>query len=79
MARLETDTEALLVVTAQQLHPQSDALVPFPGQDAHVLGVKRRLEDVLFVAVVVHVALEKLQRRSEREKKKNEHKEEQRH
>lgn len=51
-----------LVVAAQQLHAQSDALVPLPGENAHVPGVERGLDDVLLVGVVVDVALEKLQR-----------------
>lgn len=51
-----------LVVAAQQLHAQGDALVPLPGEHAHVPGVEGRLKDVLLVGVVVHVALEKLQR-----------------
>lgn len=52
----------LLIVAAQQLHAQSDALVPLPGHHADVPGVERRLEEVLLVGVVVHVALEELQK-----------------
>ena len=51
-----------LLFTAQELHPQGDALVPVPRQDADVSGVERGLEDVLFVNVVVAVAWEDLDR-----------------
>jgi len=52
---------AALLVTAQQLHPQRDALVPLPRQDADVAAVERRLQEVLLVDVVVDVAREDLQ------------------
>ena len=49
-----------LLVTAQQLYADGDALVPLPGQEAHEAGVKWRVEHVLLVRVVVDVALEYL-------------------
>lgn len=52
----------MLLVTAQELHSQGDALVPLPRQNADISGVKRRLKDVLFVDVVVAVAWEDLDR-----------------
>lgn len=54
--------DEVLVIAAQQLHAQSDALVPLPGDDSDVPGVERRLEQILLVGVVVDVTLEKLQR-----------------
>lgn len=51
---------ATLLVTAQKLHSQGDVVMPLPRQDADVLGVERRLKDVLFVNVVVAVAWENL-------------------
>lgn len=54
---------ATLLVTAQKLHSQGDVVMPLPRQDADVLGVERRLKDVLFVNVVVAVAWENLKRR----------------
>lgn len=50
----------LLLVTAQQLHAQGDALVPGPGDDPYKAGEERRLKDVLLVGVVVDVASEHL-------------------
>lgn len=63
----------VLLVTAQELHPHGDALVPLPGKDADEPAVDRRLEDVLFVNVVVAVARENLRRRQKpiRTKPKN--------
>lgn len=55
----------MLLVTAQQLHPKGDALVPLPGQDADVAAVERRLEDVLLVNVVVAVASKDLGRQKQ--------------
>lgn len=55
-----------LLVTAKKLHSQGDALVPLPRQDADEAGVERRLEDILFVNVVVAVAGEDLSRRERR-------------
>lgn len=52
----------MLLVAAQKLHSQGDALVPLPRQDADVSAVERGLKDVLFVNVVVAVALEDLDR-----------------
>lgn len=49
------------VVAAQQLHAQGDPLVPLPGDHSHISGVERGLKQILLVAVVVNVALEKLQ------------------
>lgn len=49
------------VVAAQQLHAQGDPLVPLPGDHSHISGVERGLKHILLVAVVVNVALEKLQ------------------
>lgn len=49
------------VFTAQQLHTQGDPLVPLPGNHAHVPGVERGLKQILLMAGVVKVALEKLQ------------------
>lgn len=49
-----------LLVTAQKLNSQGDALVPLPRQDADISAVERRLKDVLFVNVVVAVAWEDL-------------------
>lgn len=37
-------SDEFLIIAAQQLHAQSDALVPLPGDDADVPGVERRLE-----------------------------------
>lgn len=54
-----------LVVATEQLHAQSDALVPLPGEHAHVPGVERGLKDILLVRVVVDVALEKLQKKEQ--------------
>lgn len=54
--------EQFSVVAAQQLHAQGDPLVPLPGEHSHVSGVERGLKHVLLMAVVVNVALEKLQR-----------------
>lgn len=54
-----------LLVTAQKLHSQGDALVPLPRQDAHVAAVERRLKYVRFVNVVVAVAREDLHREEE--------------
>lgn len=53
----------VLLITAQELHPKGDALVPLPRQEADVSAVERRLEDVLLVDVVVAVAREDLERR----------------
>ena len=50
---------AALLITAQQLHSQGDALVPLPWQNANVSGVERRLKDVLFVNVVVTILKQK--------------------
>ncbi len=50
-----------LVITAQQLHAQSDALVPLPGDDSDVSSIERRLKQILLMGVVVDVSLEKLQ------------------
>lgn len=49
------------VVAAQQLHAKGDPLVPLPGDHSHVSGIERGLKQILLMAVVVHVALEKLQ------------------
>lgn len=51
----------VLLVTAQQLHSQGDALVPVPWQDAHISAVERRLKDVVFVNVVVAVTWKDLE------------------
>lgn len=53
-------SRAALLVTAEKLDSQSDAFVPLPRQDADVSAVERRLEDVLFVNVVVAVSREDL-------------------
>lgn len=55
----------MLLVTAQQLHPKGDALVPLPRQDADVAAVERRLKDVLLVNVVVAVASKDLGRQKQ--------------
>lgn len=60
--------QAELLVAAEQLHPQGDALVPLPRQDADVASVERRLEDVLPVNVVVAVSWKDLQVQTERQK-----------
>lgn len=59
---------AELLVAAEELHPQGNALVPLPRQDADVASVERRLEDVLPVNVVVAVSWKDLQVRAERQK-----------
>lgn len=51
-----------LLVAAQKLHSQGDALVPLPRQDANISAVEWRLKDVLFVNVVVAIAWEDLNR-----------------
>lgn len=53
-------TDQLLIVAAEQLHAQSDALVPLPGDDPDVASVERRLKHILLVGVVVDVSLKKL-------------------
>jgi len=55
--------EEALVVAAQQLHAHRYALLPLPGQQADVAGGKRRLEEILLVGGVIHVALKQLQRK----------------
>lgn len=55
-------SRAALLVTAQKLHSQGDALVPLPRQDADISAVEGGLKDVLFVNVVVAVAWEDLDR-----------------
>lgn len=62
MQNCQMVTDEVLVIAAQQLHAQSDALVPLPGDDSDVPGVERRLEQILLVGVVVDVTWEKLQR-----------------
>lgn len=49
------------VIAAQQLHAQGDPLVPLPGDHSYISGVERGLKQILLMAVVVKVALEKLQ------------------
>jgi len=51
-----------LLITAQKLHSQGDALVPLPRQDTDISAVERRLKDVLFVNIVVAVTREDLER-----------------
>lgn len=51
---------AELLITAQQLHAQSDAPVPLPREDADVSSVDRRIEDVLLVDVIVAVSWKNL-------------------
>lgn len=50
-----------LLIAAQQLHSQGDALVPRPRQDADQSGIEGRLEHILFVDVVVAVTREDLE------------------
>lgn len=64
---------AELLVAAEELHPQGDALVPLPRQDADVASVERRLEDVLPVNVVVAVSWKDLQVRTEQQKTRVSH------
>lgn len=52
---------SFLVIAAQQLHAEGDALVPLPGDDSDISGVERGLKQILLMGVVVSVALEKLQ------------------
>lgn len=54
-------TWAGLLVASQQLHSQGDAPVPRPRQDADESGIKRRLEQVLLVDIVIAVAGEDLE------------------
>lgn len=51
-----------LLITAEKLDSQGDALMPLPWQDADVSAIERRLKDVLFVNIVVAVAWEDLDR-----------------
>lgn len=52
--------EQFLVIAAQQLHAQCDALMPLPRHDSNKSGVERRLKQILLMGVVVNVPLEKL-------------------
>lgn len=53
-----------LLIAAQQLHAQGDAVVPGHGQDADIAGVEGHVKHVLLVGVVVTVALEDLEEES---------------
>lgn len=53
---------AVLLITAQKLNSQGDALLPLPRQDTDKAGVERRLKDVVFVDVVIAVAWKDLER-----------------
>ena len=50
-----------LLITAQQLHSQGDALVPCPREHADESGVERWLKYIFFVDIVVAVAWEDLE------------------
>lgn len=54
-----------LIIAAQELHAQRDAVVPGHRQDAHKAGVEGRVEHVLLVQAVVTVPVEDLWRRRE--------------
>lgn len=56
-----TLSDEFLVITAQQLHTQCDALMPLPGNDSNIAAVKWRLKYIPLMGVVVSVALKKLQ------------------
>lgn len=55
-----TGFRAALLITAQKLHSQGDALVPLPGKDADISAIEGWFKDVLFVNVVVAVSWEDL-------------------
>lgn len=50
----------VLLVTAQELHSQGDALVPLPWQDSNISPIERWFKDVLSVNVVIAVTWEDL-------------------
>lgn len=50
-----------LILAAQQLHSQCDALMPLPREHADKSGIERRVKYVLFVHIVITVAREDLQ------------------
>lgn len=71
--RGEGGSRTSLLVTAEKLDSQGDALVPLPRQDANISAVERRLKDVLFVNVVVTVAWEDLDREQQQIKTNTDH------
>lgn len=51
---------SLFLCAAQQLWPQRDPPIPGPRKDSYVPCVDGRVDDVLFVCIIVKIALENL-------------------